>query len=69
LLGRLMSLVLLFNIGLTPISQTLAGMISRWNLNGLFAISGLMFLALISWATFQPEFQMVGNILANPKVS
>jgi hypothetical protein len=64
LLGRLMSLVLLFNIGLTPLSQALAGVVIKWSLTGLFALTGVLFSALIIWASFQPEFQMVGEILS-----
>lgn len=62
-LGRLMSLVLLFNIGLTPVSQALAGMILRWSLAGLFALTSALFTILIIWASFQPEFRMIGEIL------
>jgi MFS family permease len=64
LLGRLMSLVLLFNVGLTPLSQALAGAATKWSLTGLFGLTGALFLAQIIWASFQPEFQMIGEILA-----
>jgi MFS family permease len=64
LLGRLMSLVLLFNIGLTPVSQALAGLAIKWSLAGLFGLTGAFFFLLVFWAYFQPEFQMVGEILA-----
>jgi hypothetical protein len=65
LLGRLMSLVLLFNIGLTPVSQALAGLVIKWSLAGLFGLTGGFFILLITWAIFQPEYQMVGEILAS----
>ena len=64
LLGRLMSLVLLFNIGLTPLSQALAGAMIKWSLAGLFGLTGTFFFLLVVWALFQPEYQMVGEILA-----
>jgi hypothetical protein len=64
LLGRLMSLVLLFNVGLAPLSQALAGLAIKWSLAGLFGITGAFFFLLVIWATFQPEYQMVGEILA-----
>jgi hypothetical protein len=64
LLGRLMSLVLLFNIGLTPVSQALAGLAIKWSLAGLFGLTGVFFFLLVIWASFQPEYQMVGEILA-----
>jgi MFS family permease len=66
LLGRLMSLVLLFNVGLTPLSQALAGAIIKWSLVGLFGITGILYVALVIWATFKPEYRMVGEILATP---
>jgi hypothetical protein len=64
LLGRLMSLVLLFNVGLTPLSQALAGVVIKWSLAGLFASTAVLFIVLIIWASFQREFQMVGEILS-----
>jgi MFS family permease len=67
MMGRLMSVVMLFNIGLTPLSQALAGLISKWSLIGLFWLAGGLFFILIAWASFQPGFQMVGEILANPQ--
>jgi MFS family permease len=63
LLGRLMSLVLLFNVGLAPVSQALAGLAVKWSLTGLFGLTGGLFLLLIIWAGFKPEYQMVGEIL------
>ncbi|HVO71460.1 MAG TPA: MFS transporter [Aggregatilineaceae bacterium] len=63
LLGRLMSLVLLFNVGLTPVSQALAGALIKWSLTGLFGLTGGLFIVLILWASFKPEYQMVGEIL------
>ena len=64
LLGRLMSLVLLFNVGLAPISQALAGLVIKWSLVGLFGLSGVLFFILVAWAVFKPEYRMVGEILA-----
>jgi hypothetical protein len=63
LLGRLMSVVLLFNVGLSPISQAAAGMLIKWSLSGLFALAGVLFLAMITWASFKPEYRLVGEIL------
>ena len=64
LLGRLMSLVLLFNVGLTPLSQAIAGVVIKWSLAGLFGLTGVLFFVMVTWASFQPEYQMVGEILA-----
>ena len=54
LMGRLMSLMLLANIGLMPLSQTIAGALSRWNLTGLLALSGGSILLLTVWMLLQP---------------
>jgi predicted MFS family arabinose efflux permease len=64
LLGRLMSLVLLFNVGLAPLSQALAGVIIKWSLSGLFGLAGGLFFVLVVWASFRKEYRMVGEILA-----
>jgi hypothetical protein len=37
------------------------------SLVGLFYLSGGLFFIFIVWASFQPSFQMVGEILANPQ--
>jgi hypothetical protein len=63
LTGRLMSLVLLFNVGLTPVSQALAGVVVKWSLTGLFGLTGGLFILLTIWAALKPEYQMVGEIL------
>jgi MFS family permease len=60
LLGRIMSLVLLANIGMAPLSQALAGVISRWNLSALFGIAGAVLLVVTAWAAFQPELYQMG---------
>jgi MFS family permease len=68
LLGRLMSLVLLFNVGLAPLSQAIAGVVIKWSLAGLFGLTGVLFFIMVTWASFQPEYQMVGEILATRQV-
>ncbi len=57
LMGRLMSLVLLANLGLAPISQTAAGALSRWSVTGLLAISGVSMLILSGWLALQPHLE------------
>ena len=64
MLGRLMSLVLLFNVGLSPLSQAIAGLVIKWSLAGLFGLTGVLFLIMVIWASFKPEYRMVGEILA-----
>ena len=45
MLGRLMSMVLLANLGLIPLSQAIAGAMMRWNIPALFWAAGGMLLA------------------------
>ncbi|HEX9027850.1 MAG TPA: MFS transporter, partial [Anaerolineales bacterium] len=56
MMGRLMGMVMIANIGLIPVSQSLAGLISRWSLTGLFEITGLLMLVLAVWLAVQKEF-------------
>ncbi len=46
MLGRLMSMVLLANMSLMPLSQAIAGGVLRWNVAALFLVSGGLLLAL-----------------------
>jgi hypothetical protein len=52
-----MSLIMVANLGLVPISQALSGAISRWSLTGLFDIAGLLMLLVGVGAAFQPQLQ------------
>lgn len=49
---------------MTPVSQAMADVILRRSLPGLFVLTGGLFCALVFWAAFQPEYQMVGVVLA-----
>ncbi|HEY3345777.1 MAG TPA: MFS transporter [Anaerolineaceae bacterium] len=53
LMGRMMSLVMVANMGLVPVSQALAGALSRWSLTGLFEIGGVLMVAMTIFTTFQ----------------
>ncbi len=44
MLGRMMSMMMLSNSGLVPISQALSGAVSKWSLTALFAIAGVLIL-------------------------
>ena len=55
MIGRMMSLLMFSNTGLGPVSQAIAGAISKWNLTGLFVGSGALVLFLTVWSAFQPE--------------
>jgi MFS family permease len=63
MLGRLMSLVMVASYGLLPLSQALAGALSKWSLNMLFVLSGAAMILLAAWSAFQPELRAAGEIL------
>jgi MFS family permease len=54
LLGRMMSLILFANVGLAPLSQALAGALSRYSVSWLFAGAGIAMLGIAVWLTTQP---------------
>ena len=57
MLGRLMSLVMLAGTGLAPISQAIAGAISKWDLSLLFAIPGVLVILVTIWMAANPDFK------------
>lgn len=57
MLGRLMSLVMLAGTGLAPISQAIAGVISKWDLSLLFAIPGVLVILVTIWMASNPDFK------------
>src|SRR4029077_18410840 len=61
MLGRVMSMVTFASLGLLPISQMISGAISRWNLTGLFVVSGVLIVLTAVWATFQPPLKFLGS--------
>ena len=48
MLGRMMSLITFSSTGLAPISQAVAGVVSKWDLTLLFALSGALVLLVTS---------------------
>lgn len=64
MLGRMMSLLVLSSTGLTPISQAAAGAISKWNLNLLFVVPGVLVLVVTIWFAFHPDRKQVSLSLA-----
>jgi hypothetical protein len=64
MLGRMMSMVMLASIGLVPLSQAVAGAVSRWDLTGLFAVSGGLLLLTTVWAAFQPALITISSEMA-----
>lgn len=65
MLGRMMSMIMLSNLGLAPVSQALSGIIIAWSLTGLFAIAGGLLLILACWTAFQPEVKTFGAELTS----
>ncbi|MGD0173232.1 MAG: MFS transporter [Anaerolineales bacterium] len=54
MLGRMMSILSLSNIGLVPIAQAISGAVSKWSLTALFAMAGAMVLMVTLWTAFKP---------------
>ncbi len=57
MLGRMMSMMMLSNTGLVPISQALSGAISKWSLTALFAGAGTLILLVTFITALQPELK------------
>jgi MFS family permease len=57
MLGRMMALLMLSSTGLMPISQAIAGALSKWNLTLVFAIPGALVLLMTIWMSFHPDFK------------
>jgi MFS family permease len=64
-LGRMMSLVTFSSTGLVPISQALAGVISKWDLTMLFVLAGSLVLLVTIWMARHPDLKAFGASLAN----
>jgi MFS family permease len=54
MLGRMMSMMMLSNSGLVPISQAISGAVSKWSLTALFAGAGILILVLTVFTAPQP---------------
>ena len=57
MMGRMMALLMFASTGLVPISQAIAGVLSKWNLTMLFVIPGLLVLLLTVWMAFHPDLK------------
>ena len=66
MLGRVMSMVMLASMGLVPLSQAAAGGISKWNLTGMFAISGVLMLLVALWLGLNPGLKILSQQMLNP---
>jgi hypothetical protein len=63
MLGRMMSMLMFASTGLVPVSQAIAGAVSKWNLTLLFVLAGGLVLLVTLWAVFQPELKKLGDSL------
>ena len=61
MLGRMMSMMMLSNTGLVPISQAISGADSRWSLTTLFAGAGVLILLVALWTAPQPELKVFSD--------
>jgi MFS family permease len=57
MLGRMMSMMMLSNTGLVPISQAISGAVSKWSLTWLFAGAGVLILLVTLLTAPQPELR------------
>ena len=64
LLGRIMGLVMLANLGLLPISQALSGVLSRWSVSILMIAGGTGMLLLAVWLIGQSGLELMATPLA-----
>lgn len=69
LLGRLMSMILLANLGMMPLSQALSGYALRWSVLAVFAAAGLILIALAVVMGFSKTVDNLGDILAGTQES
>jgi hypothetical protein len=53
---------------LTPISQAIAGALSKWNLTLLFAIPGTLVLLLAMWMALHPDLRGFSESLTAEQV-
>jgi len=60
LLGRVMSIVIFFNVGLAPVSSAIAGGLIKWSLVGVFQIGGVMLVVLAVTGLMVPVIRRFG---------
>ncbi len=68
MLGRMMSMMVLASLGLVPLSQALAGVVSRWNLTLLFILTGGLLLLTTLWAALQPALKALSHEIATSAI-
>lgn len=63
MLGRMMSILMLTNTGLVPVSQALSGAVAKWDLTMLFVGAGALELLVAVGAAFRPEIRAFSESL------
>jgi MFS family permease len=64
MMGRTMSILVLSSSGLVPISQALAGLLSKSNLTLMFAIPGALVVLVSAWMILQPDLKRLTMSMA-----
>jgi MFS family permease len=67
MLGRMMSILMLSNTGLVPVSQAVSGAVSKWSLTMLFVGAGVLILLVTLWTAPQPELKTFSDSIASGK--
>jgi MFS family permease len=67
MLGRMMSIFMLSNTGLIPVSQAISGAVSKWDLSLLFVGAGVLVVLMTVWMAFQPELRIFSESLASAR--
>ena len=60
-LGRVMGLFMFSSMGLVPVSQAVAGAISRWDVTSLFALASFSMAVVTVWVALQPALATLSN--------
>jgi len=68
LLGRMMSILMLTNTGLVPISQAISGAVSKLSLTALFGCAGGLILVVTLIAAAQPELKVFSESMVNSRL-
>ncbi len=64
MLGRIMSIMMFSGTGLAPVSQAIAGVVSKLDLTLLFLLGGGLTVFLAVWTAFQPSLTEFGESLS-----
>ena len=67
MLGRVMSLFIFANSGLIPLSQALAGALSKWDLTAMFLTASALSLIIAFWAATRPQLGAFSDSLAEAR--